>query len=228
MVGTVIFGLGGLDWSLPLLFFFFSSSFLSLFGKRKKKALDSVFEKGEKRDFMQVFSNGSLPMFLVIFHFFFPGANKYVLYLACLSCATADTWGTEIGVLSSQVVWLKNFKKVSSGTSGAVSTKGTIASLVGAFFLVLVGGNSLLSPYLLNKQIFLKLVLAGFSGSIIDSFLGAFLQAQYLCPVCKVLTEKKAHCHKKTILSGGLRYLQNDAVNFLACFSTVIWMWWLL
>jgi uncharacterized membrane protein len=48
-----------------------------------------------------------------------------------------------------------------------------------------------------------------------DSLLGATLQAQYRCPVCRKITEKTSHCGQEIIpLERGYRMINNDVVNF--------------
>jgi uncharacterized membrane protein len=45
ILGTVIFGIGGLNWAVLLLAFFLSSSFLSILFKHQKKLLRPIFQK---------------------------------------------------------------------------------------------------------------------------------------------------------------------------------------
>jgi uncharacterized membrane protein len=60
LVGTIIFGLGGLPWAILLLTFFISSSGLSRAFKKRKRGLNEKFSKGSQRDAGQVFGNGGL------------------------------------------------------------------------------------------------------------------------------------------------------------------------
>ena len=60
--GTLIFGLGGWEWAILLLTFFISSSALSKMFKARKKDLKEKFDKGSRRDAMQVIGNGGLDM----------------------------------------------------------------------------------------------------------------------------------------------------------------------
>ena len=61
-------------------------------------------------------------------------AHAYLLFLAALAAANADTWGTEIGsALRGQPYDLRTeTTRTARGTSGAVSLGGTVAALAGA------------------------------------------------------------------------------------------------
>jgi len=63
------------------------------------------------------------------------------------------------------------------------------------------------------------ILFAGFVGSIADSLLGASVQAQYKCRVCERITERKIYCNKEENLFSGIRWVNNDAVNFGAGIS---------
>lgn len=177
----------------------------------------------EPRDKNQVLANGIIAGILAFIHFVFPSPSIYYAYLACLATVNADTWGTEIGILSkSQPISLRSLKKVSPGSSGGISFLGTLSSLFGAFLLVLTGFLPGISPFPLKTEILLIIGIAGFSGSLIDSVLGAFLQAQYQCLICNKMTERKTHCNFDTKQVSGISWLNNDWVNFLSLISGVI------
>src|SRR5688572_3666286 len=59
-IGTIIFGIGGWEWTILLLTFFITSSALSRAFKKRKQGLDEKFSKGHERDAGQVFGNGGL------------------------------------------------------------------------------------------------------------------------------------------------------------------------
>ncbi|MER3405351.1 MAG: DUF92 domain-containing protein, partial [Chloroflexota bacterium] len=60
-------------------------------------------------------------------------------------------------------------------------------------------------------------MVGGLAGALLDSFLGATLQAVYVCPACGSLTELPLHsCGSVTVLRRGLPWLSNDGVNLLA------------
>ena len=207
-VGTIIFAFGGLYWALPLLAFFFSSSLLSKFRIDKKKKFRDLFQKDEKRDLFQVIANGGIPALIAIFNIMNSQYSEtlFNLYLGSLAVANADTWATEIGLLSFQEpVSLKNFKKIPKGTSGGITFLGIIAALSGAFLMSLFSPSSMII-----------ITSAGFFGSFADSYLGATLQVQYRCTLCGKNTEKRYHCNEKTRLEKGLSWMNNDVVNFFA------------
>jgi uncharacterized protein (TIGR00297 family) len=224
LLGTVVFGLGGPEWLLPVVVFFVFSSALTKIGKKHKKKLETIFEKTGKRDIYQVFANGGVAMIATMcWHFFepvWPGSEIlwYMIFLSAIAAATADTWGTEIGAFSHrQPRSILGFKKVAMGTSGGLSLIGTSAAVIGAFFIALTGKYALWWFAGLELPFYLTglITLAGFLGAMADSLLGATVQAQYRCPVCKKTTEKQQHCGVANIpLMRGYRCINNDIVNF--------------
>ena len=100
-VGTIIFGLGGLQWSILLLAFFISSSALSRLFKDRKRGLNEKFSKGSERDAGQVLGNGGLATAFVLLNAIFPHQLwTWVGFAAALASVNADTWATELGTLN--------------------------------------------------------------------------------------------------------------------------------
>ncbi|MCP4580371.1 MAG: DUF92 domain-containing protein [candidate division Zixibacteria bacterium] len=220
IVGMVIFGLGGLPMAVPLLFFFISSSLLSMLkSDTKLKSLKAV-EKAGPRDVWQVMANGGVGTACVLIWFVTDQPIYIYLYVAAMCASTADTWATEIGTLySANPVSIVSFKRVLSGQSGGVSVVGTAASMMGALTTAVVS-------YLVindgNWHIWLICGLAGFAGSLVDSILGATIQAQYRCPVCESVTERKSHCKQEGILKKGAKIINNDMVNLVSNLAAVV------
>ena len=228
LLGTAVFGLGGLPWAVLLVGFFVSSSVLSRLFKRRKSAVNEKFSKGSRRDAGQVLANGGVAGVLVIAQAIFPSATfLWAAAAGTLAAVNADTWATELGVLSRAAPrLLTTGQKVEKGTSGAVSWIGTLAALGGAAAIgvlaVIVwpdyaGGASLTAaPARLTL-----ITLAGLSGAFIDSLLGATVQAIYYCPSCAKETERHPlhSCGAATHQIRGWKWLTNDGVNWACALS---------
>jgi len=215
-VGWLTFGFGGLWWAVALLLFFASSSGLSFLSKERKQALGEKFSKGKRRDAAQVLANGGLAALLAVVHRWMPSAHwVWAAFCGSLAAVNADTWGTEIGVLSkSPPRSILNGRIVPRGTSGAVSPLGIAASLGGALLLGLAAAAA--SPHPLAAGF--AATVGGFIGAVVDSILGARWQATYFCPACYTETEHHLFhtCGAPTELIRGVRWLDNDMVNFAA------------
>ena len=218
VVGTIVFGLGGLSWAILLMAFFITSSGLSRMFKKRKQGLDEKFSKGHERDAGQVFGNGGLATAFVLVHALYPESNiGWVGFAAALAAVNADTWATELGVLNPHPPRLiHNFKIVDKGTSGGISLIGTLASLAGSGLIGILAAS--LVPQPAAWTIGLIVTLAGLAGSLFDSFLGATVQAMYYCPTDTKETEKHPlhTCGTQTVHIRGWKWLENDWVNF-AC-----------
>ncbi len=142
--GTVTFGLGGLAWGLSLIHFFVSSSLLSHYRERDKaQTAADKFSKGGQRDIAQVGANGAMATLMAIGHSITPSSSlRQTLeagYVGALATATADTWATELGVLSATAPRLiTTGQPTLPGTSGGITPLGTAAAASGAFSLGLV------------------------------------------------------------------------------------------
>jgi uncharacterized protein (TIGR00297 family) len=216
ILATIIFGLGGWEWTIPILAFFILSSVLSKFGKKRKAAYQLMFEKSDTRDAGQVAANGGIAGITMLCWYFFPGyGGWYCIYLVSLAAVTADTWGTELGLLTrGSPRSIITLKKVETGTNGGVSFAGLAGGALGAFLIALSGNFWLTGsavPYM-----FMMIIISGVAGSLVDSVLGATVQAKYRCVVCGKLTERTNHCGSPTTIIGGVRWVNNDAVNW-AC-----------
>ena len=225
LVGTIIFGLGGWQWSVLLLAFFISSSALSRLFKDRKRELDEKFSKGSERDAAQVLGNGGLATAFVLLNVVFPHQPwTWIGFAAALASVNADTWATELGTLNPNppriITDLR--KRVEAGTSGGVSLWGTTAALLGASVIGLLG--AVLYP----TYHWLLFLLITFSG-LLGSLFGATVQAMYFCPKDQKETEKHPlhTCGTQTVHIRGWKCLNNDWVNF-ACGTFGVLMIFLL
>lgn len=222
ITGTVIFGFGQkMSWYLLLVIFFVSSSLLSFYRKRDKVEVSDQFDKTGTRDIWQVFANGGWAGILAVIGYFLQQEWAYIAYAGAVATVNADTWATEIGVLSrGNPYFILTGKKVDKGTSGAVSWLGLSGSLAGAFFIAVSALLLLLkedAPLAVEAPVFLlAITLGGWLGALTDSVIGATIQANYRCAICGKVTEKKFHCGKKTLYHKGLKWMNNDMVNGLS------------
>ncbi|HUI88496.1 MAG TPA: DUF92 domain-containing protein [Anaerolineales bacterium] len=223
-VGTIVFGLGGWQWSILLLTFFISSSALTRLFKDRKRGLNEKFSKGAERDAGQVLGNGGLATAFVALNAIFPHQPwTWLGFAAALAAVNADTWATELGTLNPNpprmITDLR--KRVEAGTSGGVSLWGTTAALLGASVIGLLA--VVLAPNV-ERTLFLPITISGLLGSLFDSFLGATVQAMYFCPHDQKETEKHPWhtCGTETIQIRGWKWLNNDWVNFACGASGII------
>lgn len=217
LTGGLIFGLGGLPWALLLLTFFISSSALSRAFKGRKAALSEKFSKGSRRDWGQVFANGGLGALLAVVHALLAGQGwVWLAFVGAMAAVNADTWATELGVLSAVPPRLVTTgRSVERGTSGGITLLGMLSALGGAALVGCVAFIFSPGAWILALSV---AILGGLAGSLFDSLLGASVQAIYHCPVCDKETERHPRhtCGSETQQVRGWRWLNNDAVN-LAC-----------
>ncbi len=214
VLASLIFGFGGMKWTLPILTFFILSSVISKVRKHKDSEVEGYFEKSDKRDSLQVLANGGLAGVIIILNQFFTNEIFYYAYVASLAAVCSDTWSTEIGTyFKKKTLNIIGFQVVEPGFSGGVSLPGIIGGILGAFMIAI----SSLNWVSINIYLFIFLVItSGVLGSLIDSLLGASFQAKYVCASCGKLTERKLHCEKVTSLKYGYKWFNNDLVNIMA------------
>jgi len=226
LVGTIIFGFGGWVWGLLLIAFFVSSSILSRYRRSIKETLADKFSKGSRRDLGQTLANGGLGALLALASFIWPHPLWLPAFLGVMGTVNADTWATEIGVLSKRAPRLiTTWKAVPIGTSGGISLLGTAAALgggglIGLLALLLIAAGSLFQRAPWPEGLAWLPVLglaAGWFGSLVDSLLGATAQAIYYCDTCEKETERAIHaCGQPTRPLRGWKWLDNDWVNLLS------------
>lgn len=222
VLGTLIYSFGGVIVWAALIGFFISSSLLTKLHEKK----DHVSSKG--RNYIQVISNGLVATVFSMIYFFTQVEIFLLAAVVSIATSNSDTWASEIGVLSKgKTRSIVNFKLVPKGMSGAISKLGTVASLIGSFFIAAI----FVSIYVIQNGFDLEIVLSygtiitifGFIGCFIDSYLGALLQAKYKGVHSGEITEKKWLPNEKVVLASGLAIITNDAVNFLSgLFASVI------
>lgn len=218
VVGTVIFGLGGLPWAALMIAFFLSSSLLSKMFSGRKQVVSVKFEKGAQRDWGQVFANSAVGAFMAVITLLFPNESwPWLAYAGALATVNADTWATELGVLSRKSPRLiTNGKIVPTGTSGAITLTGTLATFIGGGFIALTGW--VFASESRSWGFLAAVSLAGLVGSLIDSLLGATIQAIYYDPERQKETERRILQPDGSPATPvrGQDWMNNDMVNLIS------------
>jgi uncharacterized protein (TIGR00297 family) len=215
LVGISVYAGMGLNGLALLGAFFVSSNFWSKYKRNAKKTMEEKLAKGATRDWLQVLANGGAAALFSLLYLFQPERAWLIGFMVCLASANSDTWASEIGSLSKKnPIYIRTFKRIERGTSGAISGLGSAAAAAGSFFI------SILGYFLFQLDIYLMLIvfLFGYIGNVIDTLFGAFYQQVYLCGHCGITTEKKSHCQMPTTRIKGLTLVDNDMVNFLSGF----------
>jgi len=216
-VGTLILTAAGIPAYGLLAGFFLSSTVLGrIAGKRRGPS--QVEEKGGRRDAFQVLANAGAAAVAALLYGISGDAVWLAAFATCFAAANADTWASELGVLYRKLPRsILTGKEVPAGASGGVTPLGFLASALGAAFIGVLFAASYAS--LANARIEWGLIaliasLGGFAGSVIDSILGAAFQAQYRCAVTGLYTERPSTDGTPNILTRGMRWFNNDVVNF--------------
>ncbi len=171
-----------------------------------------IRRKSGARDHVRVFCNvgvGTLAMTLCGI----TGEHSfYLIYAAVMAGSLADSLASKFGPLAKTLPFdICTLRRTEVGISGGVTLLGLGSSLIGG---VLIG-----CIYTLGSSFnFTNGVLiagCGLVGSVADSVLGSLAQVKYKCPICKMVTERENHCGMPTTAIRGVRWVNNDMVNFL-------------
>jgi uncharacterized membrane protein len=102
--------------------------------------------------------------------------------IAHYGAVAADTFGSELGILakSTPVLVTAPWKKVPRGTNGGITIEGLSYGLFASFLITCIAyvGYYLMPPYrLMDTQVAVLVCVMGAFGSVLDSLLGATMQA---------------------------------------------------
>lgn len=154
--------------------FFVAGTAATAFGRRKKEKLGMAEKNKGQRTAGQVLANGGVAALAGLLAWLYP-LQAVVWQLAAaasLASASADTLSSELGSLYGRSFYnILTFKKDSCGLDGVISLEGTVWGAAGSVMIAIIYatayGYSALAWWV---------VLAGFTGNIADSVLGASLE----------------------------------------------------
>jgi uncharacterized protein (TIGR00297 family) len=215
LIPTYVLGFGALA---SLMLFFIAAGVL---GKIAKKicTIDvmKIHKKGGTRDAMQVYANGFMALLAGLLYAMNPTMPFLVMFGSAVGEAASDTFASEVGILSkTKPVSIITGKPMTPGLSGAVSPLGLASGLLGAVLIGLCFWGCFL-PLTLKSAAYASVVaLSAFFGCLVDSVLGATVQAHYYDEVNDRITERSEVDGRTLPLERGIRWIDNDIVNLLS------------
>ena len=188
-------------------------------GERSEKVTGSINQRTGARGIVQVIANALAATLAAVAGFIFKKPELMVVYAAALTECLADSLASDVGVLSKKdPVDICRMKRIKRGLSGGVSLLGTLSALAGCILMFLVS----MIFFGFSVRLAVAVIAIPMIGIAIDSILGSLVQAKYKCAVCGKSTEKTIHCGEKALHVGGIRLINNDAVNIISNFLTAI------
>lgn len=163
--------------------------------------------KESSRTHIQVFANSGVASVLSILHAYqlihreenychsWPGNLLFIGIVANYAAVAADTFSSELGILSKsqpRLITSLTLRKVPPGTNGGVTFFGLVAAVLGSSIIVIV--SILLTPFCQSSipinerdgsrtwtfsdklKFSVAMIIWGALGSVLDSFLGGWLQ----------------------------------------------------
>lgn len=174
LVGALMYKGAGLTGLMILAAFFISAIWATKWQVAKKSAIGAAEENKGRRTAGQVLANGGVAALLGAFAWYFPNHTSVVplMIAGSFAAATADTLSSELGMVYGRRFFnILTFKKDQRGLDGVVSLEGTLIGVVGAILIAIV--YSIGFGWSLS---FCWIIIAGFTGNLIDSILGASLE----------------------------------------------------
>ncbi len=190
-----------------------------IIGEKSEAVTGSINQRTGARGIVQVIANALAATIAAVFGFILKRPELMIVYAAALTECLADSLASDVGVLSKKdPVDICRMKRIKRGLSGGVSLLGTVSALAGCVLMCLI--SHLFFGF--SVKVTVAVLIIPMLGILIDSILGSVVQAKYKCSVCGKNTEKTVHCNQKTTHVGGLRIINNDAVNIISNFLTAI------
>ena len=195
ITGLTVSLLGHWTWLIALFIFLIIGSLATKWKLEEKKLLSLEEANEGLRSWKNVLANGGAVSLMAVYNFISPGEEWiYFAAIASISVALSDTLASEIGSLDTRTRSITTLQSVPAGTNGGMSPTGTLAALIGAIIISIIGVIFSPADSTINDiNLLLMLTLIGWLGCQVDSLLGALLENR--------------------------GYLGKHSVNFLATFS---------
>jgi len=221
------FLLNGWVWGALLLSFYISAGLILRYRAGYKAQLAEWSARGLYHRWDQIIARIGWGVVLLALQRLAPSqTGVFVAFVGTLATASADTWATEIGLLSTKEPRLLiSGRRVPANTPGAVSMLGVLASLAGSWLMGFAGLLlGVLLAYIENlpwdRTLFwlpLAATLGGAAGSLVDSLLGAAAQGLYYCEYCKRESENPIHhCGRQAEQIRGWSWLTSEGIDLVS------------
>lgn len=162
IIGIAMYLAGGMTAFITTVIFYGVAESSTIFAR---KHIERNISEHEKRTTGNIVGNSGAALLALIL-------GSWIGFFGAFAAALADTLSSEIGLLSKKKPKLiTTMQEVEPGSDGGVTLTGFMAALAGA--LIISGFYYFLFQ---DLKISLILIIAGFTGSIIDSILGATLE----------------------------------------------------
>ncbi len=173
LIGFIIFKGAGLACFCMLTFFFIVGSAATKWQRDKKALMNAADTEKGRRTAAQVLANSGVAAILSLLNWDATHFSILPYMIAgSFAAATADTLSSELGTVYGRRFYnVITFKPDTRGLDGVISLEGTLIGIAGAFAIAVIhalfyGWNILV----------LWIVIAGFTGNLFDSVLGATLE----------------------------------------------------
>ncbi|HEX6100942.1 MAG TPA: DUF92 domain-containing protein [Thermoanaerobaculia bacterium] len=185
-LGTILILGAGWPMYVALLAFFIIGTATTRLGYARKAKLGLAQESGGRRGFSHAFSNVGVAAICAIAVSRLSRVDvdpidwmtlAYLMGIASLATAAADTTASEIGQLIGRRAFLPlTLRRVPVGTEGAISVEGTLAGLIGGFLVALASVQAMHYGLDLDPGwLAIALVTAcAFLGSYLESIAGSW------------------------------------------------------
>jgi uncharacterized protein (TIGR00297 family) len=172
-VGLLVYKGAGITGFAMLITFFVCGTIATGWQIKTKQMAGFAEKESNRRTAGQVIANGGVAAILGGTAWFLTGYTPIIrlMIAGSLAAATADTLSSELGSLYGQRFYdIISFKRALPGPDGVISLEGTLIGVAGAALIAIVYAVTFGFNY------FGWIIIAGATGNLVDSLLGAVLE----------------------------------------------------